>query len=115
MTLQRGESGLFGDWIGITDRSGIRVASNRSRSSCLKSEGVEHVAESHGGPGDRRHEEGLPQHVFELKRVVFANLGARITVIASAGNGEIGGCILLFVCSEWVTQLHGIDVLSVMV
>ena len=28
-----------------------------------------------------------------------------------AGKGEIGGCILLFMCGEWVTQLHGIDVL----
>ena len=28
-----------------------------------------------------------------------------------AGKGEIGGCILLFVCGEWATQLHGIDVL----
>ena len=28
-----------------------------------------------------------------------------------AGKGEIGGCVLLFVCGEWATQLHGIDVL----
>ena len=27
------------------------------------------------------------------------------------GKGEIGGRVLLFVCSEWATQLHGIDVL----
>ena len=115
MTLQRSEPGLFGDRIGIADRLGIGVTSSHSRLSHLESEGVEREAESHGGPGDRRHEEGLPRRMFESKRVVFANLGARITVIASAGNGEIGGCILLFVCSEWVTQLHGIDVLSVMV
>ena len=28
-----------------------------------------------------------------------------------AGKGEIGGRVLLFVCSEWALQLHGIDVL----
>ena len=83
MTLQCGKSGLFGDCIGIADRSGIGVASNHSRSSRLESEGVERAAESHGGPGDRRHEEGLPQHMFESKRVVFANSGARIAAIAS--------------------------------
>ena len=59
MTLQRSEPGLFGDRIGIADRSGIGVASSRSRLSRLESEGVEREAESHGGPGDRRHEEGL--------------------------------------------------------
>ena len=35
--------------------------------SCLESAGVDRVAESQGGLGDRRHEEGLPQHMFELK------------------------------------------------
>ena len=60
MTSQHGESGLFGDRIGIANQSGIGVASNRSCLSHLESKGVEHVAESHGGPGDRRHEEGLP-------------------------------------------------------
>ena len=90
MTLQRGESGLFGDRIGIADQSGIGVTSNRSRSSRLESEGVECVAESHGGPGDRRHEEGLPQRMFESKQVIFANLGARIAAIASSVTGTSG-------------------------
>ena len=27
------------------------------------------------------------------------------------GKGEIGGHVLRFMCSEWATQLHGIDVL----
>ena len=67
MASQRGESGLFGDRIGIADRSGIGVTSSRSRLSCLENEGVEHEAESHGGPGDRRHEEGLPRCMFESK------------------------------------------------
>lgn len=83
MTLQCSESSLFGDWIGIADRWGIRVAFNRSHLRRLESTGIKHVAESHGGPGDRRHEEGLPRRVFESKRVVFANSGARIAVIAS--------------------------------
>ena len=90
MTLQHSEPGLFGDQIGITDWSGIGVASSRSRSSRLESEGVECEAESHGGPGDRRHEEGLPRRMFESKRVVFANLGARIVAIASSHNDHEG-------------------------
>ena len=84
MTSQHGGSGLFGDRRGIADRLGIGVTSSRSRLSRLESEGVEREAESHGGPGDRRHEEGLPRCVFESKRVVFANSGARIVAIASA-------------------------------
>ena len=83
MTSQCSEPSLFGDQIGIADRSGIGVASSRSRLSRLESEGVEREAESHGGPGDRRHEEGLPRRMFESKRVVFANSGARIAAIAS--------------------------------
>ena len=67
ITSQCGESGSFGDRRGITNRSGIGVASSRSRLSRLESEGVEREAESHGGPGDRRHEEGLPRRMFESK------------------------------------------------
>ena len=84
MTSQRGKSGLFGDQIGIADRSGIGVASNCSRLSRLESTGIEHVAESQGGLGDRGHEEGSPRRVFESKGVVFAISGARIAAIASA-------------------------------
>ena len=77
MTSQHSEPGLF------RDQSGIGVASSRSRLSRLESEGVEREAESHGGTGDRRHEEGLLRCMFELKQVVFAILGARIVAIAS--------------------------------
>ena len=83
MTLQRGKPGLFGDRIGIADQSGLRVVFNRSRLSCLESTGIGRVAESWGGLGDRRHEEGSSQHVFESKGVVFAISGARIAAIAS--------------------------------
>ena len=83
MTSQRGESGLFGDQMGIADWSGIGVASSRSRLSHLESTGIGRVAESQGGPGDRGHEEGSLRRVFESKQVVSMILGARITAIAS--------------------------------
>ena len=86
MTSQCGKSGLFGDWSGIADRSGFGVASNRSCLSGLESTGIECVAESQGGLGDRGHEEGLLRHVFESKQVVSAISGARIAVIASMGR-----------------------------
>ena len=87
MTSQCGESSLFRDWVGIANWLRIGVASNCSHSSCLESAGVKRVAESQGGPGDRGHEEGSLQRVFESKRVVFAISGARIAAIASAGTG----------------------------
>ena len=83
MTLQCGKSGLFGDWMGIANWSGIGVASSRSRLSRLESTGIGCVAESQGGLGARRCEEGSPRRVFKSKRVVFAISGARIVVITS--------------------------------
>ena len=52
--------------------------------SHLESAGVDCVAESQGGLGDRRHKEGLLRCMFGLKQVVFTNLGARIMAIVSA-------------------------------
>lgn len=57
----------------------IGVASNH-----LERAGVDRVAESQGGPGDRDHEEGLPQCVAQSRQVIFANLGARVATIVSA-------------------------------
>ena len=75
--------------------SGIRLESLVGRESeshpiavalsRLESAGVDSVAESQGGLGDRRHKEGLLQHVFKSKWVVFANSGARIATIISLG------------------------------
>ena len=82
-TSQHSKSGFFGDWVGIANWLGIGVMSNCSHSSRLESVGVEHVAESQGGLGDRRHKEGLPRRVFNSKGVIFAISGARIAAITS--------------------------------
>ena len=83
MTWQSGESGIFGNRSGIADRPGFGVASNRSRLSRLEGTGIERVAESQGGLGDRGHKEGSPQCMSKSKRVVFAISETRIAVIAS--------------------------------
>ena len=91
MTSQRGKSGLFGDRMGIANRSGIRVASSRSHLSRLESTGIRRVAESQGGLGARRCGKGSPRRVFESKHVVFVISGARITAITSSAESRPGG------------------------
>ena len=99
MTLQASKSRFFGDWVGIADWSGIRVMSNHSclelcpiavALSCLESMSANCVAESQGGLGDRGHEEGLPQCMFEFKAGHIRELGGQNCSDHISGGGLRG-------------------------